>query len=163
MKKRLPVGISDFEEMITQNYYFVDKSLMIKEVIDSGAKVTLIPRPRRFGKTLNLSMLKYFFEKTEKIKKHLFNDLAISKELECMNHQGQCPVIFLTFKDVKDLNWEDCYGNMIQIIADEFARHEYLLKSDTLRSFEKSDFKKIINLTANKSSYSNANSIINYC
>lgn len=154
MEKRLPVGISNFEEMITKNYYFVDKSLLIKELIDSGAAVTLIPRPRRFGKTLNLSMLKFFFEKTKKSNKYLFDNLAISKESECMKRQGRYPVIFLTFKDVKDTNWEDCYGNMIQIIAEEFARHEYLLKGDTLRPFEKSEFKKIINLIANKSSYS---------
>jgi len=74
-RKQLPVGISDFEKLITQNYYFVDKSLLIKEILDSGAEVTLIPRPRRFGKTLNLFMIKCFFEKVEKSKVHLFNSL----------------------------------------------------------------------------------------
>ena len=88
MKKQLPIGIDDFKEVITQNYYYVDKSLFIKEILDSGAKGTLIPRPRRFGKTLNMSMLRYFFEKTDESTSHLFDGLAITEHQSAMAHQG---------------------------------------------------------------------------
>lgn len=154
MKKRLPVGVSDFGKLISNDYYFVDKSLLIKELLDSGAEVTLIPRPRRFGKTLNLSMLKFFFEKVEKSNRNLFDNLAISKNTEYMKYQGQHPVIFLTFKDVKDNDWDNCYNNIIQIIAEEFLRHKYLMESEALHPFEKKEFETIINLTANRASYS---------
>src|SRR5271157_4013875 len=106
--KKLPVGHSDFETLITGNYYYVDKSLLIKEILDSGAAATLIPRPRRFGKTINLSMLRCFFElqqETGKSKRALFDGLAIANDPACMTHQGQYPVIYLTFKDVKQNGW----------------------------------------------------------
>ncbi|MCX5924977.1 MAG: AAA family ATPase, partial [Candidatus Dependentiae bacterium] len=97
MLKALPIGIDDFKELILGDYYFVDKSLFIKDVIESKAKATLIPRPRRFGKTLNLSMLNYFFEKTEHSHAHLFTGsaqqgrqgLAIAGHADIMAHQGQ--------------------------------------------------------------------------
>ncbi|MFH1644235.1 MAG: AAA family ATPase [bacterium] len=162
MKKKLPVGISDFEKLISNNYYFVDKSLFIKEVLDSGAAATLIPRPRRFGKTLNLSMLKYFFEKQEKTKKHLFDNLAISKELACMDEQGKYPVIFLTFKDIKDMNWDECYESMTKIIGKEFSRHKYLLESSVLQAFEKKEFTQIMDSTANISSYKRALQLLSF-
>ena len=76
--RKIPIGIEDFREMIDRNCYFVDKTLMIKDILDSGAKVTLCTRPRRFGKTLNMSMLRYFFEKSEQDNSYLFGDLAIS-------------------------------------------------------------------------------------
>ena len=156
MNKKLPVGISDFEKLITQDYYFVDKSLLIKEVLDSGAEVTLIPRPRRFGKTLNLSMLKCFFEKTKESKLHLFNNLKISKETECMKRQGQYPVIFLTFKDVKKLDWDNCYKIMQNLISKEFKRHKYLLTGDFLDVLEKNYFYEIIAKKADQSSLESA-------
>ena len=113
MKKKLPIGISDFKKIIDGNYYYIDKSLMIKELLDTGGDVTLLPRPRRFGKTLNLSMLQYFFEgpveATQKSHHHLFNGLAISQDTQSMKHQGQYPVVYLTFKDIKSDGWEICF------------------------------------------------------
>ena len=106
-RKKLPIGIDDFQELIEGNYYYVDKSLLIKELLDSRAKATLLPRPRRFGKTLNLSMLHYFFEKAEISRRHLFNGLTIEQHPDCMAEQGQYPIIFLTFKDVKEGGWAD--------------------------------------------------------
>ena len=150
-RKKLPVGISDFETIMTQDYYFVDKSLLIKEILDSGAAVTLIPRPRRFGKTLNLSMIKYFFEKTKKSKLHLFDNLKISKEPEYIKHQGQYPVIYLTFKDVVNLNWQDCYQSIQYLVSNEFRRHDYLLQENFLSDLEKKKFNEIISRQADQS------------
>ena len=112
MLKPLPIGIDDFKELISKNYYFVDKSLFIKELLESRAKATLIPRPRRFGKTLNVSMLRYFFEKTEESHAHLFEGspgegrapLAVSEYKNIMKHQGQYPVIFFTLKFIESRN-----------------------------------------------------------
>jgi hypothetical protein len=150
MKKKLPIGISDFAEMVSENYFYVDKTLFIKEVLDSGAKATLIPRPRRFGKTLNLSMLRYFFEKTEEPTRDLFKGLAIEQDAECMAHQGQYPVVFLTFKDVKEGNWESCYKKIQEILSDEFKRHKYLLDGDFLMPQEKKDFSELVNRTSSQ-------------
>jgi len=155
-RKRLPVGISDFEEIITQNYYFVDKSLLIKEILDSGAKVTLIPRPRRFGKTLNLSMIKCFFEKTEESKGYLFDSLKINEYPEIMKHQGQSPVIFLTFKDIKQTNWQICYEKIREIIGHEFYRHNYLNNLNLLSPIQQKNFKAVIDGTATQAVYENS-------
>jgi hypothetical protein len=91
-KKTIALGTSDFKRVIEGNHYFVDKSLFIKEFIEDGASVVLLPRPRRWGKTLNKMMLRYFFEKNESSKRHLFNDLVVEKHLEIMKHQGKYPV-----------------------------------------------------------------------
>lgn len=154
--KKLPIGIDNFEELISQNYYFVDKSLLIKELLDNGAKVTLIPRPRRFGKTLNLSMLQNFFEKNENQKRQLFDGLNITKHPDIMNHQGQYPVIFISFKDAKKETWEECYEKIIRLIATEFSRHKYLLDSNTLSTAQQKDFLSVINYTASKTVYESA-------
>ncbi|MCP4111520.1 MAG: AAA family ATPase [Desulfobacteraceae bacterium] len=100
---KLPIGISDFRKLRRGDYYYADKTLFIREIIDASAEVLLIPRPRRFGKTLNLSMLKYFLEKTEEDCNALFQDSAISGKQEYKVHQGRYPVICLTFKDIKDM------------------------------------------------------------
>lgn len=96
--KTIPIGISDFERIINENYYYVDKSLLLKELISRKAQVTLIPRPRRFGKTLSMSMIKYFFEKQTDSKRELFKELATYQIPDCMKEQGQYPVIYLTFQ-----------------------------------------------------------------
>ena len=97
--KSLPIGISDYKEVVTKDYYFVDKTLLIQELLDIKYKVYLLCRPRRFGKTLNLSMLKYFFEKTEKSNAHLFTDKKIWQNEKSRSEQGKYPVIFISFKD----------------------------------------------------------------
>jgi len=155
-KKALSIGIVDFKEIIEENYYYVDKSLLIKELLDGGTKATLIPRPRRFGKTINLSMLKYFFEKTEKSNAHLFKDLAIVQHTDCMAHQGQSPVIFLTFKDVKVGTWDKCWEKIKKLISFEYGRHEYILETSILSVKEKEDFASIINEKDNQSLYENS-------
>lgn len=149
MQKKLPIGVSDFREIIDNNYYYIDKTLLIQEIIASGAKVSLLPRPRRFGKTLNISMLKYFFEKSEEDLAYLFKGLAIDAHSEsCQRHQGRYPVIFLTFKDVKESNWENAARLMKKLIADEFKRHDYLLNSWALDEHEKGTFRQITTLEA---------------
>jgi len=152
-KKKIPVGIDDFKILIEGNYYYIDKTLFIKEILDSGAAVTLIPRPRRFGKTLNMMMVRYFFEKhpsQDQAMGHLFTGLRITEHLECMNHQGQYPVIFMTFKKVKSDTWDDCYERIQEVIAKEFCRHDYLLKSNILRDGQKKDFQNIIDKTSSR-------------
>ncbi|MCF7800062.1 ATP-binding protein [Candidatus Babeliales bacterium] len=156
--KKLPVGISDFKELIENNYYFVDKSSFIKEIINADAKIILLPRPRRFGKTINISMLKYFFEKDlhNIDNKHLFKDLEIENCQECMSYQEQYPVIFLTFKDIKEKNWENTFEKIRDLIAIEFSRHDYLLNSDFLKNLEKEYCKRIINNTGTQVDYENS-------
>ncbi|MCF7800078.1 ATP-binding protein [Candidatus Babeliales bacterium] len=160
MKKELGIGVSDFKNIREKNYYFVDKSLLIKEIIETGAEVLLFPRPRRFGKTLNLSMLRYFFEKNlpsqKGNNKHLFKNLEIEKYKNCMQHQGQYPIIFFTFKDIKETNWEKTIEKIKDLISIEFKRHKYLLDSNLIDIYEKEYCKKIINKTASQVDYENS-------
>jgi hypothetical protein len=134
-KKRLPIGISDFKEMITEECYFIDKSLMIKDVVE-GAKIILYPRPRRFGKTLNLSMLRYFYDNSED-NRVLFNGLKVEKEESVMKKQGKHPVIYITFKDVKANDYNAAMYLIKELILEEYKKHRYLLKSDILMPEDK--------------------------
>lgn len=132
-RKILPVGISDFRKIIEEQYYFVDKSLLIKEIINSGAEVTLLTRPRRFGKTLN--MIKLFFEKSEEETASLFQGLKIwhcedTEKYRC--EQGKYPVVFLTLKDIKCDSWGETYEKLKNMIQLEYNRHAYLLQSECL-------------------------------
>ena len=163
--QKLPVGLSDFQKVIEGDYYYVDKSLLIKEVIDQGAETLLIPRPRRFGKTLNLSMLRYFFEKpalptalgrpgTAADTSGLFRRLKIWQAgEEYTGKQGKYPVIFLTFKDVKTNQWNKCLDEVKDIIGEEYKRHDYLLDGNILRDDEKNSFGRIIDLRAESGEY----------
>ena len=151
-KKRMPVGISDFGEMREGNYYFVDNSLFVEEAIES-AKVMLIPRPRRFGKTLNLSMLRHFFEISDKDTSQLFDGLKI-REQECFEiHQGKYPVIYLTLKDVKSPDWKQCSEHFKFLIYEEYAAHRYLLDGECLFDEEKAYFEKILNKSGEMPDY----------
>ncbi|MCK4258732.1 MAG: AAA family ATPase [Halanaerobiales bacterium] len=145
MAKILPVGISDYKKLIDENCYYIDKSLLIKEILDTGAEVMLFPRPRRFGKTINLSMLRYFFEKSDEDRNYLFKDLKIENAGTDYNkHQGKYPVIYLTFKDVKQDNKEQAYKSLIKTISKLYKNHDYLLESSVLDQFEKENYTKII-------------------
>ena len=125
--KRLPIGISDFKYLIEEDYYYFDKTNFIDEIIKDGSQVKLFTRPRRFGKTLNMSMLKYFFDiKEAKENKKLFNGLYIEKT-ESFKRQGQYPVIFLSLKDLKAETWEEMQEKIIVMLSDLFSEHEYLL------------------------------------
>lgn len=145
MKKKIPIGISDFKLLIEEKYTYVDKTLIIQELVDKGVgKISLIPRMRRFGKTLNLSMLRYFFEKTGQDNSYLFSGLNIWKMEQYKALQGQFPVIFLTLKDIKYSTWEDTLDALQICIAEEFKRHRYLLDSDVLFPDEKDDYRLIL-------------------
>ncbi|MDM8532588.1 AAA family ATPase, partial [Anaerolineales bacterium HSG25] len=158
MTKRKPllIGQSDFKFFIQDNGYYVDKSLFIQEVIETGYMVLLLPRPRRFGKTLNLSMLRYFFEKSETSHADLFTGLAIRESPLFEEHQGRYPVIFLTFKDQKADSWPSLLRLLSSLIQAEFVRHEYLLQADVLGGSEKRYFETILKGNAKPEDYSQA-------
>lgn len=126
--EELPIGISDYKELIDQNCYYVDKTMLIKEIMKSG-KAILITRPRRFGKTLNQSMLKYFFDIKEEDTSYLFEDKKIWQEEKYRQMQGQYPVIFLSFKDVKSQNYDESFLQIKRLMAQEYARHKEVLAS----------------------------------
>jgi len=148
-QKNIQIGASDFKDLIEEKNYFVDKSLLIKEFIENGAKIILTPRPRRFGKTLNLSMLRYFFDIRQKEEtKDLFKDLKIENEKEIMKLQGEYPVIFITFKNQKHISFEDFQDGIKVLLSNLYKEHEYLLDSDKLSEFDKNDFKEIISRKA---------------
>ena len=141
--KKLPIGLSDFKELIEENYYYFDKTNLIDEVIKDGSKVKLFARPRRFGKTLNMSMLKYFFDiKEAEENRKLFKDLYIEKT-ENFKEQGQYPVIFLSLKDLKARTWEEMERGIKNLLQEVFSEHKYLIKE--LDEFDLSILKKIIN------------------
>ena len=141
--KKLPIGLSDFKELIEENYYYFDKTNLIDEVIKDGSKVKLFARPRRFGKTLNISMLKYFFDiKEAEENRKLFKDLYIEKT-ENFKEQGQYPVIFLSLKDLKARTCEEMERGIKNLLQEVFSEHKYLIKE--LDEFDLSILKKIIN------------------
>ena len=141
--KKLPIGLSDFKELIEENYYYFDKTNLIDEVIKDGSKVKLFTRPRRFGKTLNMSMLKYFFDiKKAQENRKLFKDLYIEKT-ENFKEQGQYPVVFLSLKDLKARTWEEMERGIKNLLQEVFSEHKYLIKE--LDEFDLSILKKIIN------------------
>ena len=134
--KRIPIGLSDFKELIEEDFYYFDKTKFIDEVIKDGAKVKLFTRPRRFGKTLNMSMLKYFFDiKGAEENRKLFKGLYIEKT-ESYKEQGQYPVIFLSLKDLKARTWEEMERKIIITLSDFFSEYEYLLNELTGINFE---------------------------
>lgn len=138
--KSLPIGVSDFK-LATTGYYYVDKTLMIRDFLDKKPMVSLFTRPRRFGKTLNMDMLRVFFEKTNEDTSVYFKDKQI---WQCgdyyTKHQGQYPVIFLTFKDVKSMTWEETFQKIRRLISLEFMRHNELETSSVLTAYEKEQY-----------------------
>ena len=153
MRKPLPIGVSDFRDACA-NYYYVDKTMLIKDFLDERAKVSLFTRPRRFGKTLNMDMLRVFFERTIENTSVYFKDKKIWQCGEnYIRHQGHYPVIFLTFKDVKCLNWEDTFQKLRKLISLEFMRHSELETSDALNTYEKQQYRRIAGDTADEMDY----------
>ena len=143
-RKALPIGISDFVRAQSE-YYYVDKTLMIKEFLDRKPLVSLFTRPRRFGKTLNMDMLRVFFEISDADTSVYFQDKAIWQcGEEYKSHQGKYPVIFLTFKDVKFHSWEATLEKIRGILQAEFGRHQELLTSAVVAEYEKEFFRKIL-------------------
>ena len=152
-RKPLPIGIEDFKRLIDDKYYFVDKTLMIKELIESQTIVGLFTRPRRFGKTLNMSMIQRFFEKTDESNAYLFNGLKISEYPECMQYQGQYPVISISLKSMKQRSYKDAFHMFKVLIAREYDRHQDILKSGKISDSERDLFHSILTQKAEDAFY----------
>lgn len=149
-KKPLPIGVSDFKSATT-NYYYVDKTLLIRDFLNAIPMVSLFTRPRRFGKTLNMDMLRVFFEKTSDNTSIYFKDKYI---WQCgdyyTKHQGQYPVIFLSFKDVKCSSWQETFQKISKLISLEFMRHNELESSFVLSSYEKEQYHRFASENINE-------------
>lgn len=154
--KPLPIGISDYIRAQAE-YYYVDKTMMIKEFLDQKPLVSLFTRPRRFGKTLNMDMLRVFFEISDEDSCRFFTDKKIWKCGESYrSHQGKYPVIFLTFKDVKFTSWEATRDKIRSLLQEEYGRHENILSGDRLAEYEKEYFIRILDGTASEVDLSSA-------
>ncbi len=149
-KKPLPIGVSDFKSATT-NYYYVDKTLLIRDFLNAIPMVSLFTRPRRFGKTLNMDMLRVFFEKTSDNTSIYFKDKYI---WQCgdyyTKHQGQYPVIFLSFKDVKCSSWQETFQKISKLLSLEFMRHDELESSFVLSSYEKEQYHRFASKNINE-------------
>ena len=143
-RKKLPVGIENFEEIRKEGFYYVDKTGLIRDLLNNWGKVNLFTRPRRFGKTLNMSMMKSFFEVGGD--KSVFDGLAISREKAlCETYMGKFPVVFLSLKGVDGLTFDLAYQALCGIVVEEFSRLRFLAASDKLAADERQYFKKILN------------------
>ncbi|HFA51973.1 MAG TPA: AAA family ATPase [Bacteroidetes bacterium] len=153
-KKRILIGNSNFGYIVSNKGYFVDKTLLVKDFYDNSSQVLLMPRPRRFGKTLNLSMIEHFFDVKKKDAAALFSGYKISGEKAfCGAHQNKYPVINITLKNIRAGDWAECFDEIKMAISELYQNHKYLLKSEKLDDFEKSVFKNIILQTANLAAY----------
>lgn len=155
----LPIGISDYR-LATSNYYYIDKTLLIKEILDERANVSLFTRPRRFGKTLNMDMLRTFFEKTAEDTSVYFKSKKIWQEKKYREYQGKYPVIFVTFKDIKFDTWEDTFYAICDALALELGRHKELQDNQTLNIYEKNYIYKIMTKEASLVELSNYFSVL---
>ena len=158
-QKNIGLGIHDFKTLIESNCYYVDKSMFIYDIFKHKTKtVTIIPRPRRFGKTLNMSMLQYFFEKhpSRPDCRHLFDGLAITNYPEIMAQQAKYPVIFITFKGIKSLTWQGCYEAIMLLITAECKRHGIVLQNSFTDEHSQSIFQALITQKASQTHYEQA-------
>ena len=167
--KPLPIGVDIFEILVTRGYYFVDKTMLIKELLDKKGAVNLFTRPRRFGKTLNMSMLQYFFEDareadgTKKDNRYLFEGLRILDAGEAyVSRMGQYPVISLSLKSAKQPDFELAYGLLLQEIADEYKRHSFILQGDMSKEDQKK-YEDIMWRRADRESYSTSLKYLSEC
>ena len=169
MKKALPIGVDNFEEIIQEGYCYIDKTLLIQELLDLKGKVNLFTRPRRFGKTLNMSMLRYFFEDTGDAEKNagnreLFRGLKIMEAGDAYVQQmGMYPVINLTLKSAKQPVFESAFRKLKDEIADEYKRHRYVLESDEIDADSKAVFQKIADRKGEYDDYSGALKFLSRC
>ena len=140
-RKPLPIGVSDFKEIIENNYYYIDKTKLIEDILYYRAKVNLFTRPRRFGKTLNMSMIKYFFDiENREENRQLFNGLNIF-ESKHMQEQGQYPVIYISFRNMEEVSWENCLSQIKDLIRNIYIEFKYIRKK--LDEFDLMDFNNI--------------------
>lgn len=162
--KPLPIGVDNFRTLIEKGYYYVDKTLFIKELLDVKGEVNLFTRPRRFGKTLNMSMLRCFFEKNGCDAKRLFDGLAIMDAGEkYTKHMSQYPVISVSLKSMKQSRYELSYIQMKKTIAEEFRRHDSILDSDKLTEAEKRRFQAIRDVQGQEEDYLDALKFLSAC
>ena len=154
--KPLPIGVEDFKRLVDNGYYFVDKTLMIKELLEDKETVNLFTRPRRFGKTLNMSMLQRFFEATEKSNVYLFDGLKIAAYPEYMAYQGQYPVISISLKSMKQASYTDAFYMYKNLIAKEYEKHKIILESNQILESEKEIFRNIMEQRADQNVYLNS-------
>ena len=169
-RKKISIGVEDFKEIIDKDGYFVDKTLMIQELLESNAKVILFTRPRRFGKTLNQFMIRRFFEdeiaeKGERVDNgYLFDGLAITRcGEEIMQHQQRYPVIFMSLKSAKQDSYDMAYASLIDEISKEFKRHAYLLQGESLSPKEKQEFQLVMDKEAQPIAYAKALGFLSEC
>ena len=169
-QKKIPIGYEDFKKFKEENLYLVDKTLMIQELLDTGAQTTLLTRPRRFGKTLNLSMLRRFFEDErtpagEKIdNQYLFDGLAIMEAGEkYLAHMGQYPVINLSLKSAKQVSYQLAYGELKKRIKEEYKRHQYVLKTDVLSGEERGNYEELMSGSQDDQLYLDAIRFLSEC
>ena len=140
--KKIPIGVENFKEIINNNYYYVDKTKFIEEILNDGSKIKLFTRPRRFGKTLNMSTIKHFFDiKNNEENRKLFNNLDIEKSVY-IKEQGQYPIIFISMKGIKDITWEEAKSSLKILISKLYSEFKYLL--DDLDEFDLPRFKKYL-------------------
>ena len=159
--KRLPIGIENFKELIDHKYYYVDKTMFIQDVCNE--KVILYTRPRRFGKTLNMSMLYYFFSIRQKENAYLFNGLEISKCMDVVSYQNQFPVIFITLKDMKNSSFDKQLVMFSLLIQEIISNHQELLTSDNINSIEKERIARLYRGVQNEVELQNALKFIVSC
>ena len=151
------IGTSDFKKMRIKKYLYIDKTMYIKHILDNKSEILLITRPRRFGKTLNMSTLRYYFDCTQKDSKELFKGLKIMEQDEKYTSKlGYYPVIYITLKDVQDTNYENMLLALKTELVEIYIDHAYLLKSEKLLDVEKEMFSKILNLRAEEIDMQNA-------
>lgn len=169
-KKRIPIGIEFYKEMIESDYYYVDKTLLVKEIFDKGGKVNLFTRPRRFGKTLVLTMLQAFFEAEigrdgQMVDNcHYFDGMKImSAGEEYTRHLGQYPVIFMSLKSAKQPDFEMAYQSLQDEIIKEFNRHSYILKADVLSAEATERFHALWNRRADRNAYAKSLAFLSEC
>ena len=140
--KKIPIGVENFKEIINNNCYYVDKTKFIEEILNDGSKIKLFTRPRRFGKTLNMSTIKHFFDiKNNEENRKLFNNLDIEKSVY-IKEQGQYPIIFISMKGIKDITWEEAKSSLKILISKLYSEFKYLL--DDLDEFDLPRFKKYL-------------------
>ncbi len=170
LKHPLPIGVEFFKDMVTKPYYYVDKTLMIKDMLDKGGKVNLFTRPRRFGKTLALSMLRTFFEQeldqtgSPVDNSHYFNGTHIQQAGESYaGYMGQYPVVFLSLKSAKQPDFQMAYSCLKEEIAGEFSRHAYLMQTDGISSADKIKFQQLADRTAGREEYATSLMFLSKC
>lgn len=161
-KRPCPVGITSYKEVAGECYY-VDKTLLIKNIIDDHSKVFLFARPRRFGKTLMMDMVRTFFEKTDEDTVQYFEDKYIWQAgKKYQDYQGKYPVIYLSFKDAHQINWEEMYKSLCFTIREEFSRHIELMTSEALTEYDRDYFENIISGRAESTEYQFALGKVSY-